>query len=111
MNSSKIFAITLSLYTSVAFARVSDFNSLIDENSAAQVRLHQEIKLTGDQTRIALKDKGDFATQVVVDDRSDSINVRSKSQFLRFKKEVATKSSKSKDIEKRIANEFNSSEF
>ena len=70
----KKLILTLSLITAtLAQAKVSDFNNLINENSKAQNELHQNLKQDLNTTRIAYEKEK--TTNFIVDHEVNSINV------------------------------------
>lgn len=97
------------LVSQVVNAKVSDFNALIDDNVAAQKQLHTEVKTSVDETRTALNE-GKNPT-VIVDHDSDSLNVPTSKNMLRFKKEIVEHQVKDKQAQKRLANEFQSADM
>lgn len=90
-----------------AFAKISDFNALIKENSAAQKELHQEVKANVDEGRMAAQDEEKSSTLADTDGEA-TVNVRSNKNFLRFKKEIVDHQVEGKDMDRRLANELNS---
>lgn len=103
-----ILALSLSSFSN---AKVSDFNSLINENISAQQELHGEIKQQMNQTDQAFKAGSDDSrksqkAQVWVDDSTDQINSPTSSRLLRYKKEKSAKTFSSKKQMDRISQEF-----
>lgn len=103
-----ILALTLS---SFSVAKVSDFNSLIDENISAQQELHGEIKKQMNTTSQAFQKTRSHETSqtasVLVDEASDQINTPTNNKILRYKKEKNQKSISEKKQLDRISQEFN----
>ena len=97
------------MMSSVVNAKVSDFNSLIDENTAAQKQLHTEVRGGVDQTRMALKDPKD--STVIVDNSNESMNVPTSKNMLRFKKEISEQQAPDKKQQNRLATEFKSADL
>lgn len=99
-----IFALSM-LIAAGASAKVSDFNSIIEENTQAQKQLYKEVRKESDETRTALviPDEGH---NTYVETPGDAVNVPTSKKFLRFSKETVRHDARSKDLEKRLANEF-----
>lgn len=95
--------------TSLAQAKVGDFNSLILENSQAQKELHQNLSKDLDLTRLALqKDKSN--NNVIVDNNSQSINVPTSKSILSFQKEKKYYRPSEVESQKRLALELSEAE-
>lgn len=92
----KNFATTISLamvlasvFANIGFAKVSDFNSLINDNISAQKELHGEIrkqvKATDQAFRESLENRE--ASSMVVETELPQINSPTSQKMLKFKKE------------------------
>lgn len=106
----KTTMICLSLLVSFAAqAKVQDFNSLIDENVAAQRELYKEVKTRTEETRTALNPvEVEEKNTVIVGTPNEPVNVPTNKNFLRFSKETVNHQAESKELEDRVANEFKS---
>jgi hypothetical protein len=103
-------ALTLSSFSS---AKVSDFNSLINENISAQQELHGEIKKQMNTTTQALQGSTNGSqaqAAVFVDDSVEQVNPTTSSKMLRYKKEKSAQSISRKKQMDRISQEFNEAE-
>lgn len=99
----------LSLFVSATgFAKVGDFNSLIVENSKAQIQLHQNLKQDLDTARLAYKKESQ--ENFIVDSKSNSINVPTSKSLLTFKKENTYYRASESQAQKRLAEELNDAE-
>lgn len=94
-----------------AFAKVADFNALIRENSAAQKELHKEVRANVDEGRLAVQEDSDRSSTLADRVEPATVNVRSGKNLLRFKKEIVDHQAEQKDLERRLANEFKSSDL
>ncbi len=88
--------------------RISDFNALIDENTAAQNQLQKEITKSVEETRTSLQETKNEPAAIVVENENQSTFVETGKNLLKFKKEVYHKKMKSQD--KRLANEIKSAQ-
>lgn len=101
-----IIAILTVLASTGASAKVADFNALIDENIQAQKALHQEVQTQTEVTRHALRNGKEAKEVFVVESGSDTVNVPTRRELLRFKKEIVNHRLSQKDSDRRLANEF-----
>ncbi len=102
-----IFLALFVLVSIKAQAKVSDFNALINENIESQKALHQEVQTQTEITRQALRDGKEAKEVLVVENQGDeSINVPTRKDLLRFKKEMVDHRLNTKDLDRRLANEF-----
>ena len=105
----KKLVLFLSLFTAVAsFAKVGDFNSLIVENSKAQIELHEHLKQDLDTARVAYQK--DSQEKFIVDQQSNSINVPTSKSLLTFKKEKTYYRPSESKQQKRLAQELTDAE-
>lgn len=104
MKTLKFLALTVaSLITSQAFA--VDFNSIIVENTKAQKELHAQVKESVKDVKIAaLEQRNKY--QVVADNDSTSINVKTEKDFLTFAKEKKQSKPSGLQNDKRLAQEL-----
>lgn len=105
----KTLMMVLLMVPAMSFAKITDFNALITENNEAQRTLHKEVAQGTEATRTALQEKHEQI--VVVDAETSDVNVASRSDLLRFKKEIVDHKASKKDLEKRLANEFKSTDL
>jgi hypothetical protein len=94
------------IFASFSWAKVSDFNALINENISAQKELHSEVKKQMKVTQDSFYPSP--KATVVVETESNQINSPTKSKMLKFKKETATQNasrSGKKQLE-RVSEEF-----
>lgn len=92
-----IAALTL---TSTVFAG-TNFRNLIVENSKAQNELHNQIKLTVSDVRLAVQE-GSKTVSIA----AETIHVKTNKQFLTFAKEQKHYRPSDSKAEKRLAEEF-----
>ncbi|MBX3034326.1 MAG: hypothetical protein KF865_10415 [Bdellovibrionaceae bacterium] len=102
-----IFSLLVVLGASVGQAKVADFNALIGENMRSQEELQQEMRHQMGETRTARQDKREV--KVFVDPKGHDINVPTTD--LRFRKEMVDHSPSQKDVNNRLANEIQASEY
>lgn len=92
----------------VSFAKVSDFNALINDNSKAQTELHSSVKNTLGEAREASAKENVRERIVMVENTGSSYNAPTRKDFLAFQKEKKThKASEEKQFD-RLANEIHS---
>lgn len=82
-----------------------DFDALIKENSKAQNQLHKQIKETVEASRIAAQTP-DTGSQVIADNGSQSVHVKTKKDMLTFAKEKKHSAASQKQNDKRLAQEL-----
>ncbi len=104
----KVIVISGTLLASGAWAKVSDFNSLINENISAQQELHGEIRKQVKTSSQAFRDARNKqeATTMVVESDYTNINTPTSARMLKFKKEKAQKTVSHKKQMDRVAQEF-----
>ncbi len=90
------------LFSLSSFAKVADFNNLINENIKAQDTLHQEVKVNMDLARQNLREASPSKVTVMEDFSQYSVP----SQKLRFKKEVYQYRPSTKKQMDRVATEL-----
>lgn len=90
-----------------AQAKLSDFNSLIEENSKAQNELHATLTTNMNDTKVAVQKE---ARERYLVDTSTTINVPTKKSFLTFSKEKNYYRASEKQAQKRLATEVDSAE-
>ncbi len=108
MKTLKFLALSLviaaaSLITSQAFA--VDFNSIIVENTKAQKELHDQVKESVKDVKIAVLEQRN-KYQVVADNDSTAINVKTEKDFLTFAKEKKQSKPSRLQNDKRLAQEL-----
>lgn len=91
-----------------AQAKLSDFNSIIEENSKAQNELHANLTNNLNETKLAVKE--DSSRQRYLVDSSKSINVPTQKGFLTFAKEKAYYRASEAQAKKRLAEEVDAAE-
>ena len=101
-------ALTLAL-TFQAQAKLSDFNSLIEENSKAQGELHSALTENMKDTKLAVKQDSEKRDRYLVD-TSGTINAPTKKSFLTFAKEKKYYRASEKQAQKRLAVEVDAAE-
>lgn len=92
----------------ISFAKVGDFNDLINENSKAQTDLHQNLRQDLDSTRMAYKQE--VKEKYIVDNSRTTINVPTSKSLLTFKKEKKYYRASEEQKQKRLAEEFSEAE-
>lgn len=95
--------------SSFSVAKVSDFNSLINENISAQQELHGEIKKQMNTTTQALQgtpDSSQSQAAVFVDDSVEQVNPTTSRKMLRYKKEKSAATFSRKKQMDRVSQEF-----
>lgn len=111
----KKFAITLtaivvlaSVAASLTWAKVSDFNALINDNISAQKELHGEIKKQVQASDQAFRDSLEKreASSMVVESDQTQINSPTSQKMLKFKKEKKQATVSRKKQMDRISQEF-----
>lgn len=99
-----LFMMTL-MIASISFAKVSDFNALINENMKAQNALHKDVKVSGEIETVDLNKKKN--PQIILVEGSD-ISVQSNPELLQFAKEKGNHKANRRAMKKRLADEFKS---
>lgn len=97
-----------SMMASFSWAKVSDFNTLINENISAQQELHKEIRQQVKTTGQAFRENSNQREDSTVIVESDSLDVNSStpSKMLKFKKEKKQSAVSRKKQMDRISQEF-----
>lgn len=90
-----------------AQAKLSDFNSIIEENSKAQNELHANLTNNMQDTKIAVQKE---TRERYLVDTSRTINVPTKKDFLTFEKEKNYHRPSQKQAQKRLAIEIDAAE-
>lgn len=111
----KKFAMTLSfmmvmasVIASLSFAKVSDFNALINDNISAQKELHGEVRKQVNATDQAFRNDAEKreASSMVVETDSTQINSPTSEKMLKFKKEKNQATISRKKQLDRVSQEF-----
>lgn len=103
----KIILILVTGLSLNAYSKLNDFNTLIAENSKAQNELHAHLKQNLNETHITAR----FENQDrFIVDSSDTINVPTTKEFLTYSKEKTYYRVSDKQVQKRLAQEFDSAE-
>ena len=101
----------MTLVPMVGFAKVSDFNSMITENTSAQSQLHTSVKANMGAARIAAKDKRKGTERIAVNEEAgDTYNSPTSKKALTFHKEKAQNVNQEADFE-RLATELNQADL
>ena len=95
---------TLAL-SSFSWAKVSDFNALINDNISAQKELHGEVRKQMRVTQESLNPGG--ASTMVVESDQTQINTPTSKRMLQYKKETSQKTPSQKKQTDRVSQEFN----
>lgn len=104
----KLVLVLLSVVLGVsAQAKLSDFNSIIDDNARAQNQLHANLTNNLKETKIAVQKE---SKERFVVDSSGTINVPTGKKFLTFAKEKNFFRASEKLADKRLAAEVDSAE-
>ncbi|MFN8790372.1 MAG: hypothetical protein ACK5Y2_02840 [Bdellovibrionales bacterium] len=111
----KKFALTITLimvlasvFASLSQAKVSDFNTLIEDNISAQKELHGQIRKQVKDTQAALQESPSVdPADMVVDVERTEYNTPTSEKLLKFKKEKNQRSVSRKKQMDRISQEFN----
>src|SRR4051812_42053149 len=93
--------IILTLIPAFSWAKVSDFNSLINENAKAQRELQQHVEQTTASNQVALQAPSD--KRLVLE--GESYNVQTNKNALRFKKEIVDHRPSTKKTIDQVADE------
>ncbi|MBC7740814.1 MAG: hypothetical protein H7061_01360 [Bdellovibrionaceae bacterium] len=105
----KTTLMALSLLTSLtSFAKVADFNTIIEENTKAQASLHTSLKDNLELARMAVQRESQ--EKYIVDRASDGINVPTNKGFLKFAKEKSSYRASESVQQKRLAQELSEAE-
>jgi len=110
----KKFALTITLimvlasvFASLSQAKVSDFNSLIEDNISAQKELHGQIRKQVKETQAALQESPSVdPADMVVDVEKTEYNTPTSEKLLKFKKEKNQRSVSRKKQMDRISQEL-----
>ncbi|MFZ3229251.1 MAG: hypothetical protein WA160_03515 [Pseudobdellovibrio sp.] len=104
----KVLLITLTFGLALnATAKLSDFNSIIEENSKAQNELHANLTANLNDTKLAVKNE---ARDRFLVDSAGAVNVPTKKGFLTFAKEKSYHRASELEAKKRLAQEVDSAE-
>lgn len=99
----------VTLVPAMSFAKITDFDALITENSKAQKELHSNLKGNIKEAREEAAQANVRERIVVVENSGTSYNAPTKTDLLAFKKEKRShRASEEKQFE-RLANEMRSS--
>ncbi len=94
----------------LALAKVSDFNSLINENTRSQKELHNSLKQNLEVAETEAKQKNIEQTQLeekyVVENSQSTVNVPTSKSFLTFTKEKKYHRPSAAQQQKRLAEEM-----
>ena len=99
-------AILILATSSVGFAKVTGFNSLIDDNVAAQKELHAELT-----TQVGEPKFEKSKTATFVDLPSSAVNSPTNKKSMRFRKEIVEHANSDRKSSQRLANELKSAEM
>lgn len=91
-----------------SYAKVSDFNTIIEENSKAQSALHTNLKDNLELARMAVQKESQ--EKYIVDRGSDGINVPTNKGLLTFAKEKHFYRASEVEQQKRLAQELSDAE-
>ena len=95
----------LASVSSFAKAKTTDFNDIIEENNRAQKLMHNQIQQNMDETQQIIAELKANRTETVVAD-SDTINVPTDKNLLRFTKEKQHYQPSKEANDKRLAQEI-----
>ena len=99
-----ITAITV-LATSLSTMAATDFNSLIVENSKAQNELHNQIKSSIEDVRVAVQERVQDGSKTF-SIAAETVQVKTDKKFLTFAKEKKYYQPSESKAQKRLAEEF-----
>ena len=114
------YLLLLLILESVSFAKVQDFNAIINEDIKAQKELHQQFKHqvnlvdenTGTRYQVnKAKTQNNKRDVIVVESNATNYIAPSRKNFLKFKKEIHQKSQNDRKNQHRVANEIKELEF
>lgn len=99
---------------SLAYGKIEDFNSIINEDIRAQKELHQQVKkqvnpafLGTQKQNLNVNDKSTAAKEIiVVENDQTNYTAPSGNNFLRFNKEIKQKSQNQRKNQHRVAKEI-----
>lgn len=104
-----IILLSVIVSSSLSFAKVTDFNSLIIENSSAQSELHSQIQASVADAKLAVREAA-IAGGKTISVASETVHVKTKADFLKFGKEKKYYKASDDKNEKRLAEEIQSLE-
>ena len=109
MKTMKILSVTLILVSvSMVFAKTkaTDFNDIIEQNNLSQKSMHSQIKQNMQETQAVMLALKQARVEVVVASDSNSINVPTNKDLLKFTKEKQRFQPSRAETDKRLAQEL-----
>lgn len=104
----QILLIVVAVVPSLSFAKVTDFNSLISENTQAQKELHSVVKSNVKDAREVAELGGKREKVIVVESVSAAYNAPTKKDLLVFEKEKSYHRASDNQQVDRLATELSS---
>lgn len=104
----QIFVVIVAMFPALSFAKVTDFNALISENTQAQKELHSTVKSNVKDAREVAELGGKREKVVVVESASGSYNAPTKKDLLVFEKEKSYHRASDSQQMNRFATELSS---
>lgn len=107
----KSIILALSLFSSLGFAEVSGFHSMIVENLESQKKLHSSVNENLKQTQAEVQKLQKRENQyVIVENDRKMLNVKTKKDLTTFEKEKMRYRASQKAQDQRLANELKAME-
>lgn len=104
----QILAAVVAMIPALSFAKITDFNSLISENTQAQKELHTTVKSNVKDAREVAEIGGKREKVVLVESASGTYNAPTKKDLLVFEKEKSYHRASDSQQADRLATELSS---
>ena len=102
-----LYLLTVLMMSQTSFAKISDFNALINENMKAQSSLHNQVQEQSEIQNAQINKKK--KPQIILVEGSD-VSVPTNPALLQFSKEKDLHKADRRAMKKRLANEFKSAD-